>query len=157
MQVFLRLPKKVRNDEFISAERGGFGKFTMPDNATKLKISFRSEPDPIGIYYLTTRDLHFTCEFASGILFQNCFNAEINGTNVSQVQGDVISVYDGFDNYTFDDGTNNVYYKNESTAHVTDLRILNCTLEDARRQGISFVSNGENYLIKNNEHFKRSL
>lgn len=31
---------------------------------------------------------------------------------------------------------------------VDDFRVINCTLENARRQGISFVATGENYLVK---------
>ena len=31
---------------------------------------------------------------------------------------------------------------------VDNLEVVNCTLENSRRQGISFVATGENYLIK---------
>lgn len=121
------------NDEnsLLGYETGGFGKVrTMPEGATKLKMSFRSEEWDKGIYLMTKRNAgsHATFEFGTGIGFRNSFDSEINGTVIMNCQGDVSMTC-------------------SSDTLVCDARWINCTMKEARRQGISFVATGENYLI----------
>ena len=136
------------NDEnsLLGYETGGFGKVrTMPEGATKLKMSFRSEEWDKGIYLMTKRNAntHATFEFGTGIGFKNSFDSEINGTVIMNCQGDVSMTSPGSDRY----------FKNEYGEYigydtlVCDAKWINCTMKEARRQGISFVATGENYLI----------
>lgn len=132
------------NNEFISGSTGGFGYRTMPEGAKKIKLSFRSENRPDAIYYITRRDAntHGTFEFGAGGLFTNAYDSEFNGTIIEQCQGDVSATMDGATYFKHDNGS---YAGHEH--YVCDCRWINCDLKEARRQGISFVATGENYLI----------
>ena len=136
------------NDEnnLLGYETGGFGKVrTMPEGATKLKMSFRSEEWDKGIYLMTKRNAgsHATFEFGTGIGFKNSFDSEINGTIIMNCQGDVSMTSDGSDRYFTNEYGDYIGYD----TLVCDARWINCTMKEARRQGISFVATGENYLI----------
>ena len=134
------------DNNYLGYTKGGFGTtVNMVDGATKIKLSFRSETWDKGIYCITKRNSssHATFEFGSGVGFRNAFDCEINGTTIMNCQGDVSMTTDGGDRYFKDE--NNNYRGYDSL--VNDARWINCTMKEARRQGISFVATGENYLI----------
>ena len=114
-------------------------KYIPPEGATKIKLVIRSEQRLDPVLSLTNNNLsgaHPTYEFGAAFIIKNSFNFELKNITAKKFQGDCITTegYSGISNFS----------------KVNDLRIIDCTLEDARRQGISFVATGENYLIKNN-------
>ena len=121
------------NNEFLGYRDTGFlNSHTAPENATKMKIVIRSENRLDPVFCLTTLGIHYTYEFAAGINVTNSFNFEIDNMLSNDFQGDCMITTD---------------YLGDKCA-VNDLRILNCTFENSRRQGISWVSPQENCLVK---------
>lgn len=122
------------NNNFISSATNGFITMaTMPTNAVKIKISFKDETRLDAKYYITKRLLYFTFESGCGISIFESNNIEINGTEIRECIGDCIG--------TGQPPVNNIT--------MTNLLIENCTLEDSRRQGISFTAVGDNVTLKN--------
>ena len=114
-----------------------FDVFTLLDNTTKIKIRILNEQlydndYHTNVYALTTRTLYQSAEFAMGICIAASSNIEINGTTIKNITGDCITTFAPPIGVTVD-----------------NLKILNCDIGYSRRQGISFVGNGENYLIQN--------
>lgn len=81
---------------------------------------------------MTKRTLYYTYEFGCGVTIADSKNIELNGLTIKNCIGDCICTIAPPLNVTVD-----------------NLKIINCTLENSRRQGISFVATGENYLVKN--------
>lgn len=134
-----------KDGKFLGIRTGGFGTTNLPENTAKIKLSFRSEEWDKAIYCMTRRDggSHATFEFGTGVGFKNSFDCELNSTIVKNCQGDVSMTSDGSEGYmAFEDEG----WTGFDTL-VCDNRWINCELKEARRQGISFVATGENYLI----------
>lgn len=113
-------------------ENGYSQKRTLLEGTKKIKISLRGEKKLDSVVALTTRDLYQTDEFGKGIVITDSDTIEINGTTVQDCIGDCI-------------GTSAPPLK----VTVYNLKIIDCTLENSSRQGISFVATGENYMVKN--------
>ncbi len=107
------------------------GIVNLPQGTKKIKLSFWNERRLDAVYAITKRDYHYTYEYGTGITIANSNNIEINGTVIKDTIGDCI-------------GTSAPPLK----VTVDNLKIIDCTLENARRQGISLVATGENYLIQ---------
>ncbi|MDU2673336.1 MAG: right-handed parallel beta-helix repeat-containing protein [Clostridium sp.] len=124
-----------KNNNYLGKESGGWSftkEVNLLPNTAKIKVTFKDEKRLDAKYYITKRDIYFTYEMGSGITITNSKNNEINGTIVRDFIGDCI-------------GTN----APPIDVSVDNLKIINCTLENSRRQGISFVASGTNYLVKN--------
>lgn len=122
------------NNKYLGIAKGSNGyasQRTLLEGTKKIKISLRGEKRLDAVISLTTRDVYQTYEFGTGIVITDSDTIEINGTTVKDCIGDCIA-------------TNAPPLK----VTVDNLSIINCNLENSRRQGISFVATGENYLIK---------
>ena len=122
------------NNKYLGVAEGGDGyatQRTLIEGTKKIKISLRGEKRLDPVISLTTRDLYQTYEFGTGIVITASDSIEINGTTVKDCIGDCI-------------GTSAPPLK----VTVDNLKIVDCTLENSRRQGISFVATGENYVVK---------
>lgn len=106
-------------------------KVTLIEGTKKIKISFKDETRLDAKYYITTNFIYPSHEFGSGITITDSNNIEINNVTIKSVIGDCIQTFAPPLEVTVD-----------------NLKIIDCTLEEARRQGISFVASGENYEIK---------
>lgn len=123
------------DNNYLGVATGSSGyanKRSLLEGTKKIKISLRGEKRLDVVVALTTRNLYQTYEFGTGIVITDSDTIEINGTTVQDCIGDCI-------------GTSAPPLK----VTVDNLKIINCTLENSRRQGISFAATGENYLIKN--------
>lgn len=98
---------------------------------TKIKISFRGEQRTDAKYYLTTEKTYITFEQSYGIRIYGSNNITITGTTIKDFLTDGIITMPFPINHT----NNNV-------------KILNCTIENNRRQGISLVGSSDSLLIK---------
>lgn len=124
------------NDEYLGmAEAEDYNSFwekaTLIEGTKKIKISFKDETRLDAKYYITTNFIYPSHEFGSGITIADSNNIEINNVVIKSIIGDCIQTFAPPLKVTVD-----------------NLKIIDCTLEDARRQGISFVATGENYEIK---------
>ena len=122
------------NEKYLGIAEGGNGflsKSTLLPNTDKIKISFNNEARLDAKYYITEEFVYPTHEFGTGITITASTNIEINGVTIKNTIGDCIGTSAPPINVTVD-----------------NLSIIDCTLENSRRQGISFVATGENYLIK---------
>ena len=113
------------------------GEFTLLDNTKKIRIVIPNEAKDSfdftkGVWALSQRTLWWTYEFATGIMFGCGDNLIVDGTTIKDCIGDCMCSMD----LPIEKYTNNV-------------KIINCDLSGSRRQGISFVASGENYLIEN--------
>ena len=104
---------------------------TLPEGTAKIKISLRSEKRLDSVIAITERKIYTTHEFGTGITVTASENIELNGVTVKNCIGDLVATTAPPLKVTVD-----------------NFRVINCTLENARRQGISYVATGENYLIK---------
>ena len=123
------------NNDYLGVAEGSNGyasQRTLIKGTKKIKISLRGEKRLDPVISITTRELYQTYEFGAGITVTDSSNIEINSTTVKDTIGDCITTTAPPLKVTVD-----------------NLKIINCTLENARRQGISFVATGENYLVKN--------
>lgn len=123
-----------KNNKYLGTAEGGNGyatQRTLLKGTDKIKISLRGEERLDSVISIATRDLYQTYEFGTGITITDSDFVEIIGVTVKDCIGDCI-------------GTSAPPLK----VTVDNLSIINCTLENGRRQGISFVATGENYLIK---------
>lgn len=113
----------------------GGGNFTndiiLLEGTKKIKVSFRWEDTLDGVYYMTKETAYATHEYGSGIFICASDNVTIQDSIIIDCIGDCICTIAFPINITVD-----------------NLKVLNCTLENSRRQGISFVANSENCLIK---------
>ena len=110
----------------------GFGvRATLPKNTSKIKVSFRGEKRTDAKYYMTTEKIYVTFEEAYGIRIYASDNVIINGTTVNNFLADGIITMSCPINHT-----NN------------NLNIINCTMENNRRQGMSFVGTTDGALLK---------
>ena len=122
------------NEKYLGMAEGGNGflsRTILLPNTSKIKVAFKDETRLDAKYYITTEDIYPTHEFGTGITITDSNNIEINGVTIKNTIGDCIGTIAPPINVTVD-----------------NLNIIDCTLENARRQGISFVATGENYLIK---------
>ena len=122
------------NEKYLGMAEGGNGflsRTILLPNTSKIKVAFKDETRLDAKYYMTTEDIYPTHEFGTGITITDSNNIEINGVTIKNTIGDCIGTIAPPINVTVD-----------------NLNIIDCTLENARRQGISFVATGENYLIK---------
>ena len=125
------------NDNYLGIAPGDNGnsfwsRAKLVESTKKIKVSFRNEKRLDAKYYITTNFIYPSHEFATGISIAASNNIEINNVVVKDMVGDCMQ--------TFAPPLN---------VSVDDLIIKGCTLENARRQGISFVGSGERYLIEN--------
>lgn len=121
------------NEKYLGIAEGGNSftdKATLLPGTSKIKVAFKDENRLDAVYYITDEETYPTHEFGTGITITDSDNIEINNVTIKSTVGDCIAT-------------------NAPTIKVTvdNLKIINCTLENSRRQGISFVSTGENYLI----------
>lgn len=124
------------NENFLGMTKqsnGFLSERTLLDGTKKIKISLRGQTRLDAVIAITTRKLHYTYEFGTGVTVRNCNNFEINGTEILSFTGDCVST---------------VNYGNSS---INDFRIIGCKLHDSRRQGISYCGTGENNLVKDTE------
>lgn len=104
---------------------------TVLKNTAKIKLSLRGEKRLDVAIAMTKRSVYYTYEFGSGLTVTASKSIEIKGTTIKNCIGDCI-------------------YTTAPPLKVTvdNLSIIDCTLENSRRQGISFVATGENYLVQ---------
>ena len=122
------------NNNYLGIATGSNGfisKATLLPNTAKIKISFKDEKRLDAKYFISNNMTYFTHEFGNGINITASNNTTIDGTTIKDMIGDCITTFAPPVNVTVD-----------------NLKILNCTLENSRRQGISFVATGENYLVQ---------
>lgn len=120
------------NNKFLGVLGGGFiSVVTLLSGTAKIKISFKNEKRLDAKYYLTKKMSHYTYEFGFGITFTDTHNNVINTTEVKECTGDCICTTPP-----------------PCTVTVDNLTIIGCTLEDSRRQGISFTSVGTGCIVK---------
>lgn len=120
-------------NNYIGAANGNngyLGRKTLLPNTSKIKVSLRGQYRLDAVVTMTTKTVRNTYEFGYGFAISKTRDFEINGTKIDKAFGDAIC-------------TNDMPF-----GCVSDFRIINCDLSNARRQGISFVSNGENTLVK---------
>lgn len=124
-----------KNNNYLGITGGsgiGYIKYaTLLENTAKIKISLKDEKRLDVVLAMTKRMLWYTYEFGCGIEIRDSNNIEINGTIIKNCIGDCTAT-----------GGN-------VGIEVNDLRYINCTFENSRRQGISLTSYGKNYLIQN--------
>lgn len=113
------------------------GEFTLLANTKKIRIVIPNEAKDgfdftKGMWALSERTLWNTFEFGTGIMFGYGNNLIIDGTTVKDCIGDCMCSMDL-----------------PIEKPVDNIKIINCDLSGSRRQGISFVADGENYLIEN--------
>ena len=123
-----------KNNNYLGMALGDNGyieKATLLNNTAKIKISIKGEKRLDIVLAMTKRSIYYTYEFGCGLTIGDSDSIEINGTTIKNCIGDCI-------------GTQAPRLNNP----VNNLSIIGCTLENSRRQGISFVATGENYLIK---------
>lgn len=121
------------NNKYLGKLGGSYCKvISLIPNTKSLKIKFWKESNNLnGIYALSQEQVYKTFEFNMGITLANCSLIEISGTTINNCVGDCI----------FTAST-------PIPSEVNDLTIIDCTLENSRRQGISLVANGHRYLVK---------
>lgn len=126
------------NNKFLGiCTKKTMGDFTLLDNTKKIRIVIPNEAKngynfAKGVWALSQRTLWWTYEFGGGIMFGYGSNLIIDGTTIRDCIGDCMGSVD----LPLEKPLNNV-------------KIINCDLSGSRRQGISFVGDGENYLIEN--------
>ena len=124
-----------KDNNYLGLATGGIGyikQATLLPNTSKIKISIKNEKRLDIVLSMTKRTLYYTYEFGCGVTIADSKNIELNGLTIKNCIGDCICTIAPPLKVTVD-----------------NLKIINCTLENSRRQGISFVATGENYLIKN--------
>lgn len=122
------------NEKYLGIAEGGNGflsRTTLLPNTSKIKVAFKGEKRLDAKYYITTEDIYPTHEFGTGITITDSDNIEIRNVIIKDTTGDCIGTSAPPLNVTVD-----------------NVKIIDCTLENARRQGISLVATGENYLIQ---------
>ena len=126
------------NDVFLGiCANKKMGEFTLLENTKKIKVvipneAIQNHDFSNDIFALTPRNVWWTHEFGTGIVIGDGDNIEINGTTIRDCIGDCIATMAP----PIDTTVNNI-------------KIMNCDLSSSRRQGISLVGTGENYLIQN--------
>ena len=110
--------------------------FTLLEGTSKIRIrifyeNITKNDYTTNEYALTARTSYQTYEFGCGIIMCDSNNIEINGTVISNCIGDCICTF-----------------APPLKLYTDNVKILNCDLHGSRRQGISLVSSGENYLIQ---------
>lgn len=116
----------------MSEGGNGFVKLaTLKEGTKKIKVSFKNEVNEDAAFYITEEPVYPTFEFGVGISVGNSDNVEIIGSTIKDATGDCI--------YT---------YPIPLDVAVNNFSIIDCHLSGSRRQGISFVGNGENNLVK---------
>lgn len=122
------------NNKYLGLTTGGNGfisKAILLPNTSKIKVAFKDEKRLDAIFYITKQLIYPSHEFGSGITVTASKNIEINSVTVKDTVGDCLLTMAPPLNVTVD-----------------DLKVINCTFENSRRQGISLVATGEEYLIK---------
>ena len=121
------------NEKYLGYCDGlSFGKRTVLKGTKKIKISIWNEKRLDAVLGLNQQPIYWNPEFTCGICIVDSHNITIDGCDIKQFTGDCIQTFAPPVKVTVD-----------------DLNIINCTLEESRRQGISFVGTGERYLVKN--------
>lgn len=123
-----------KDDKYLGLTTGGnsyISQATLIEGTEKIKISIKSEKRTDIVLAMTKRTLYYTYEFGSGLTVADSNNIEINGVTIKSCIGDCICTIAPPLKVTVD-----------------NLNIINCNLENSRRQGISFVATGESYLVK---------
>lgn len=106
-------------------------KAKLIEGTKKIKVTFKDEKRLDAKYYITTDFTYPSHEFATGISMTSSSDIELNGVTIKNIVGDCVQTF-----------------APPLEVSVDNLKLIDCTFENSRRQGISFVSNGENYLIK---------
>lgn len=122
------------DENYIGIATGGNGflsRTQLLPGTKKIKVAFKDEKRLDAVYYITTEDIYPTHEFGTGITITDSNNIEIRNVTIKDTTGDCI-------------GTSAPPLE----VTVDNVKIIDCTLENARRQGISLVATGENYLIQ---------
>lgn len=127
------------NNNFLGVAGGVetiFDQFTLLDGTSKIRIQVHNEQlydndFTTNVYYLSTLDLYQSAEFPTGIALFSCNTCEIKGMTIRDVCGDLVTTMGcpiGI-----------------PTDHI---KFIDCDFGFARRQGMSFVGDGEDYLIQ---------
>lgn len=117
----------TNNDSFLSD-------ITLLPSTSKIKVDFKYEKNYNAKFYITTNLTYKTFEQSQGITIYPSDNIEINGLTITNHLTDGIC--------TFAPPINH---------HINNLKILNCIIENNRRQGISLVGNTDGALIQNSK------
>lgn len=121
-------------ENYLGIANGGdsfLSKVELLEGTQKIRVAFKDEKRLDAVYYITEETTYPTHEFGSGITLTDSKNIEINGVTIKDTVGDcILTIAPPVD------------------LSVNNVKILDCTLENSRRQGISLVATGENYLIK---------
>lgn len=127
------------NENFlgITGNRALCDVFELLEGTAKIRIRIFNENRPkndytTNEYALTVEPIYHTHEFGTGILMGDSDNIELNGVTVCNCIGDSIGTF-----------------APPLKLYTNNIKILNCDLYGSRRQGISLVSSGDNYLIQN--------
>lgn len=123
-----------KDGKYIGMTTGGNGYIkerTLPEGTAKLKISLRGEKRLDPVIAITKRTVYSTYEFGSCISITASDNIKLNGVTANNSIGDCVTTLAPPIDVTVD-----------------NLSFVKCTFENSRRQGISFVATGENYLVK---------
>ena len=127
------------NDNFlgITGNRALCDVFKLLEGTAKIRIRIFNENTSnndytTNEYALTTEKIYHTHEGGSCIFIGDADNIEVNNVTIKYGTGDCI-------------GTMAPPLK----LYANNVKILNCDLYGSRRQGISLVSSGDNYLIQN--------
>lgn len=118
------LGKATGNNSFLT-------RATLLPNTAKIKVSFRGEKRTDAKYYLTSEKIYLTYEQAYGISIYGSNNITIDGTTSNNFLTDGIITMPFPLNHT-----NN------------NLTLKNCTFENNRRQGMSFVGTTDGALLQ---------
>lgn len=123
-----------KDGKYLGMADGGssfISKVKLVEGTENIKISFKDEKRLDAKYYITKELIYPTHEFGAGITIADSSNITIENVTIKDTIGDCITTI-----------------APPLKVKVDDLKIINSTFENSRRQGISFVATGENYLIK---------
>lgn len=124
------------NNEYLGKVLGGdwggyLEEINIIEGTKKIKVSFWNESNVESKFYITTRELYYTHEFGTGILFTDAQNCTVKRTKVIDCIGDCVATNcppAKYNNY--------------------NLQLIECTLENSRRQGISLTGDSELFIVK---------
>lgn len=125
------------NNNFLGTCHGdGWGGYladiNLIESTAKIKVSFWNEHDLTAKFYISMLGNYASLEWGSGIVFTDAQNCIVKGTKIIDFIGDCVA--------TNCPPTDYINY---------NLALLDCTLENSRRQGISLTGDSEVFIVKN--------
>lgn len=121
----------------ITGNRALCDEFKLLEGTAKIRIRVFNEiyggnDYTTNEYALTTESVYHTHEFGACLLIGDADNIEVNGVTICNSIGDCICTF-----------------APPLKLYTNNIKIIDCDLYGSRRQGISLVSSGDNYLIQN--------